>query len=277
MDVIYLDFAKAFDKVPHRRLLGKLQSLGVSGKVLLWIEDWLTDRVQRVVLNGYASSWSDVISGVPQGSVLGPILFLVFINDLDCVIDTVSTILYKFADDSKILRIIENDEDRIQLQKDIDHLSEWCNAWHMEFNRDKCKVLHVGFKNPRFSYTIDGYAPAGQVITEADEEKDLGIIVHSSLKPSKQCAKAAIKGNQVLGQMARSFSYRDKVYWIRLYKTYVRPHLEYAVQAWCPSYQSDIDCLEDVQRRAVKMISGLSSVSYDEKLKEVGLTTLKMC
>ena len=274
VDVIYLDFAKAFDKVPHKRLLVKLSALGVSGMFLAWIEDWLTDRVQRVVLNGQYSDWSKVLSGVPQGSVLGPILFLVFINDMDCVLDATSTILFKFADDSKLLKTIEGEIDRVKLQDELNALHKWCIDWGMLLNLDKCKVLHCGRNNPCFSYYIDGFAPAGHIIGDTVEEKDLGVIIHQSLKPSRQCAEAAKKANQVLGQMSRSFTYRDKT-WVRLYTTYVRPHLEYAVQAWNPWFQADIDCLENVQRRAIRMVSGLHGKTYEDKLREVGLTTLK--
>lgn len=113
VDVIYLDFAKAFDKVPHQRLLRKLEAHGISGKVLSWIESLLSDRQQRVVLNGQASSWVPVTSGVPQGSVLGPTCFIIFINDIDEVLDLVDGFVYKFADDTKYGRVICNDADRV--------------------------------------------------------------------------------------------------------------------------------------------------------------------
>ena len=274
VDVIYLDFAKAFDKVPHKRLLVKLKALGVAGKFLSWIGDWLSDRKQRVVLNGQCSDWCEVLSGVPQGSVLGPILFLVYINDMDCVLDAASTILFKFADDSKLLKYIESEIDHTKLHAEINSIFQWCEDWGMLLNYEKCKVLHFGHSNPCYDYVIDGFAPAGHVVGATDEEKDLGILIHKSLKPSSQCAAAAKKANQILGQMARSFTYRNKT-WIRLYKTYVRPHLEYAIQSWCPWTKADIECLERVQRRAVSMVSGLGDISYDSKLSVLGLPSLE--
>ena len=275
VDVLYLDFSKAFDKVPHARLIDKLAAVGIGGNVLRWIQAWLSDRKQRVVLNGEASAWLPVLSGVPQGSVLGPLLFLVFINDIDGALDLTSSVIFKFADDSKVLHVVENEEDQKRLQQEIDNLCKWSEDWQMLFNAGKCKVLHFGKKNPRYSYTMGGYAPAGTVLVSDVEEKDVGVLVHQSLKPSKQCAKAAGKAKQVLGQMARAVTYRGKNTWLRLYKIYVRPHLEYAVQAWAPWADADKQLLEDVQKQALRMTSGLVSRGYEEQLREVGLTTLE--
>ena len=275
VDVLYLDFSKAFDKVPHARLIDKLNAVGIGGRVLQWIRAWLSDRKQRVVLNGHASEWLPVLSGVPQGSVLGPLLFLVFINDIDGALDLTTSVIFKFADDSKVLRRVESEEDRIALQVEIDHLCKWSEDWQMIFNAEKCKVIHFGKNNPRFNYTMGGYAPAGTVLLSDTEEKDLGVIVHETLKPAKQCAKAAGKANQVLGQMARSLTYRDKYTWLRLYKMYVRQHLENAVQSWSPWTDADKEVLENVQRRALRMTTGLASREYEEQLREVGLTTLE--
>ena len=216
LDVLYLDFAKAFDKVPHQRLLSKLEAHGIGGLVLNWISSWLNGRKQRVVLNGEASDWEKVTSGVPQGSVLGPICFIVFINDIDEVVDLVNGSIFKFADDSKYARKVFSELDRQSLQNDIDRLQGWADTWQMDFNSKKCKILHVGRKNPSFHYTMGGYAPAGTVLAKVEFEKDLGVIIHKSLKPSSQCAKAAAKANAVLGQMTRAFLYRDKREWPKL-------------------------------------------------------------
>ena len=275
IDVVYLDFAKAFDKVPHQRLLRKLEAKGISGKVLRWIEAWLTDRQQRVVLNGHVSDWIPVTSGVPQGSVLGPACFVVFIDDIDEVLDLVNGFVYKFADDTKYGRVIRSEEDQRAMQEDINQLMYWAERWQMEFNSVKCKIMHLGNSNPNFNYTMGGYAPAGTVLESVSQEKDIGVIVHETLKPAAQCHKASMKANQVLGQMAQSFHYRDKNIWIRLYKVFVRPHLEFAVQAWSPWYKSDVDTLEKVQKRAVNMVVGLKGRTYEEKLKEIGLMSLK--
>ena len=275
VDVVYLDFSKAFDKVPHARLLDKLAAAGIGGKVLAWIKAWLSGRKQRVVLNGHASDWLPVLSGVPQGSVLGPLLFVVFINDIDSALNLDLSTIFKFADDTKVLRVVNNDDDRAGFQQDIDSLFAWSQEWQMLFNADKCKVLHFGKNNQGFSYTMGGYAPAGTVLATDVQEKDVGVEIHQSLKPSAQVAKAAAKANQVLGQMARAVTLRDTVTWPRLYKTYVRPHLEYAVQAWSPWTQADKEALEKVQERALRYMSGCKGSSYQERLAVAKLTTLE--
>ena len=275
VDVVYLDFSKAFDKVPHARLLEKLAACGVGGRLLAWIRAWLHDRKQRVVLNGHASEWLPVSSGVPQGSVLGPLLFLVYINDIDKAVNPVGTSIFKFADDTKVLRVVNNDDDRASLQSDMDSLFAWSQEWQMLFNADKCKVIHFGQNNSRFSYTMGGYAPAGTVMESSVQEKDVGVVVHESLKPSAQAAKAAAKANQVLGQMARAVTLRDKITWPRLYTTYVRPHLEYAVQSWNPWTQADKEVLEKVQERALRYMSGCEGSTYEERLAAARLTTLE--
>ena len=275
VDVIYLDFAKAFDKVPHQRLLAKLLGHGISGKVHSWIGSWLSGRQQRVVLNGSASEWAPVISGVPQGSVLGPTCFVIFINDIDEVLDLVNGFIFKFADDTKYGRTVTNENDREEMQRAIDKLLEWADTWQMDFNAKKCKVLHFGFSNPCYTYTMGGYAPGGVVIEDVEEEKDIGVKINKSLKPSSQCFQVAAKASRVLGQMTKSFHYRDKRVWIHLYKTYVRSLMETACQAWSLRLKSDIAVLEKVQERAVNRVVGLKGRTYEEKLKEVGLLSLE--
>ena len=141
VDVLYLDLAKAFDKVPHNGLLQKLRAHGVDGVVLQWIQTWLSNRYQRVCIEGVSSEWILVLSGVPQDSVLGALLFLIFINDLDSHI--LSHIL-KFADDTKLFGTVNTEADQVTLQNDLDLLTLWAHTWQMKFNVEKCKVMHRG-------------------------------------------------------------------------------------------------------------------------------------
>ena len=210
-----MDFAKAFDKVPHRRLADKCKAHGIDGQVIDWINAWLKDRWQRVVLNGSSSTWRRVFSGVPQGSVLGPTLFLIYINDIDDAIDTTTSVIKKFADDTKVVRVVETEEDRDAFQAGIKGLEEWSKEWQMLFNVGKCHILHVGHNNPMFKYNMDG-----KEMVEEQQEKDVGVMIATNLKPSAQCLKAAKKANQVLGQLARAVTYRGRTF-VRLYTIYV--------------------------------------------------------
>ena len=267
VDVIYLDFQKAFDKVPHQRLLLKLKSHGMGNSIINWIEQWLNDRRQRVVVDGEVSSWKPVLSGVPQGSVLGPILFLVYINDLE---EGVTGNILKFADDTKLFRKTKEIGDKQKLQDDIDKLVRWSEKWQMLFNFGKCKCLHTGPGNTGMNYEM-----GGSILSKTVKEKDLGVSMNANMKVSEQCRIAASKGNQILGMIRRNITYKEKSLIVPLYKAIVRPHLEYCIQAWSPYLRKDIDMLEKIQRRATKLIPGLRDLTYEERLKECGLTTLE--
>ena len=267
VDIIYLDFQKAFDKVPHQRLLLKLKAHGIGDSITDWIKQWLTDRRQRVVADGEVSTWKSVLSGVPQGSVLGPILFLIYINDLD---DSITSNVLKFADDTKLFRKVNTDGDKQHLQNDLDRLMKWSEKWQMLFNFGKCKCLHTGHGNLNVNYKM-----GDTVLGTTVKEKDLGVTISADMKVSEQCGIAASKGNQILGLIRRNITYKGKKLIIPLYKAIVRPHLEYCIQAWRPYRKKDMDTLERIQRRATKMIPELRDLSYEERLKECGLTTLE--
>ena len=266
-DIVYLDFSKAFDKVPHQRLLDKVRAHGIDGKVLGWIKSWISDRQQRVVINGCKSKWGKVISGVPQGSVLGPLLFLIYINDLD---SGVSSHLSKFADDTKIGRIIRSDEDTMALQADLEIMYEWADKWQMQFNISKCKVLSIGRDNPHNRYTLNN-----EDLVRLESEKDLGVTVTSDLRQRKQCVEARNKANRVLGFILRSVKSRSPEVILKLYLALVRPHLDYAVQFWSPYYRKDIGLLESVQRRMTKKIQGMHNIPYERRLKLLDLHSLE--
>ena len=268
MHVVYLDFAKAFDKVPTERLQKKVLAHGIGGQVARWIRSWLTARKQRVVVNGKKSDWKEVLSGVPQGSVLGPVLFVLFINDLDkMAMDR--QIIKKFADDTKLAQVIEGPRDSQELQESLDRLCAWAATWGMSFNIAKCHVMHVGLHNPHTVYKMDGVE-----LATTETERDIGVLVCSNLKPALQCKRAAQTASTVLGQITRAFHFRDRHTFLQLYVQYVRPHLEFAVTAWSPWTVADRECLEAVQKRAVRAISGLRGNTYEEKLKELGLPSL---
>ena len=269
VDVVYLDFAKAFDKVPRERLLSQFESHGVKRRLLDWIRAWLTERQQRVVLNGEFSPWTEVHSGVPQGSILGPVGFIIYINNLENGTDEMLTMLSKFADDTKAGKVIKSEADRNDFQQSLDKFCTWADTWQMEFNINKCKIMHFGRQNPGYEYTMNNIK-----LDSTKEERDIGVLICDNLKQSTQCASAAKRANTVLGQISRSFHFRDKDVFIKLYKQYVRCHLEFAISAWNPWTITDQNLLENLQIRAVKMVTGLRGQTYEEKLKEVGLTSL---
>lgn len=269
-DVLYLDFAKAFDVVSHDRLLLKLKKVGVDGVLLKWLEDWLKGRRQRVRVDGEHSEWEDVLSSVVQGSVLGGLLFNIFNGDIDSIIEYLKAIMWKFADDSKIAKLIESLQDGIEMQMIIDRLVEWAEKWEMRFNVGKCKILHFGNKNPKIEYKMNGVK-----LESVTGERDLGIWIDTSMKPSKHCNKVANSTNFAMGQMLRSFHYRKKENLIPLYKTFFRPRLEFAAAAWSPWLEGDIQTLEKVQERLLKQIPNIRGRTYEERLKDAELTTLR--
>ena len=259
VDIIYLDLKKAFDKVPHQRLLLKLKAHGIGNGMINWIEKWLMDRRQRVVVDGEVSNWKSVLSGVTQGSVLEHILYLMYIIDSD---DDITGKVLKFADNTKYFRKIKCDADRQHLQDDLNKLIEWSEKWQILFNFGKCKCLHTGHGNEDAQYTM-----GDSVLNTTLKEKDSRLTISADMKVSKQCGIAAAKGNQILGLIRRNIVYTEKLI-IPLYKTIVRPHLEYCIQSWRPYRKKDIDMLERVQRRATKMIPRLRNISYEMRLKE---------
>jgi len=199
--------------------------------VLGWIRSFLTARLQKVAVGGALSSWVEVLSGVPQGSVLGPVLFVCYINDMP---DTIASFVFMYADDAKVGRNINCDADRTELQMDLDKLGEWSAKWQLRFNEDKCKVMHLGKVNGNLNYNMQTRRGSTYLLQESCVEKDLGIWIDRALKFSEHVAHAASKANQILGLIRRSFTCIDMPLMKQLYTSLVRPHLEYGNVVWHP-------------------------------------------
>ena len=233
-----------------------------------WITHYLIGRKQQVQINESCSNWREVTSGIPQGSVIGPVLFVIYINDLP---EIVKSSAYLFADDTKIFKTIMDDSDKQVLQGDLENLTEWSNTWLLRFHPDKCKYLHVGKEtNSEINYTLMG-RPLGRV----DKEKDIGVTVDDKLSFDQHINEKVNKANSMFAIIRRTFQFLDKKTFIPLYKALVRSHLEYANAVWCPYKEKHIELVESVQRRATKQIPGLGNLSYEQRLRELNLPTLK--
>ena len=270
VDSVYLDLRKAFDKVPHRRLLWKLENMGgVTGKLLTWMENYLQGREMRTVVRDVKSSWKEVTSGVPQGSVLAPLMFLVYINDLG---NGLKSYISLFADDAKIMKEIKTLKDCEDLQKDLDKVHDWSLLWEMEFNTRKCHVLEMGKSKNRPTRT---YRIGRETITKSADEKDLGVTIQDSLSPEKHINRIFGNTYSMLVNIRVAFTYMDKEMMRKIISTLVRPKLEYAAIVWSPHLKKHVIKLERIQRAATRMVPELANLQYEERLKELNLPTLE--
>ncbi len=273
--LILLDFAKAFDTVPHDELIEKVRAYGFDERLIKWLSNFLKKRRQRVVMGEVVTDWLEVLSGVPQGSVIGPLLFVIYINDMP---DSIASFLELFADDSKLISIIKCAEDLSQLKQDLANISEWSVKWKMCFNYKKCKFMRIGnlkLCDQDLQIIMRGTNNEHHPLEETSEEKDLGVYLQNNLKWNVNIDKACTKAYNSLGLLRRTFRTWTNVKTFRtLYTAFVRPHLEYAPQVWNSLALEDIKKIEKVQKRATKLVPQLKNLGYGERLLNLGLTSL---
>ena len=235
----------------------KLEAYGIKGNLLKWIESFLVGRTQQVSVNGTRSDPQPVASGVPQGSVLGPQLFVIFIND---IAEGLESDLFLFADDSKVAKLIETSADQATLQRDLQRLEDWSNTWLMKFHPGKCVVLTLGKK---IDDPLPGdchhpeYKLCGHQLEHVFQERDLGVIIDSQLLFEAHIEDKVNKANSKLGLIRRVFTFLNTKSMVQMYTALVRPHLEYNQFVWSPNKQGLINKLEKVQMRALNLIPKL--------------------
>ena len=264
-DILYFDFSKAFDSVPHHRLLVKLRNIGVPEEIIGILEDFLVGRSMKVKVGDAFSEIKYILSGVPQGSVLGPLLFLLFVNDLP---EGIKAIIKLFADDVKMIV-----NPFINLTADLKLLELWESRWCLNFNVDKCMVMQIGSCNPKNQYLFGGVP-----LRCVESEKDLGVVFNTSFNFEDHVRKCIAKANGTIAWLTRNIISRETSVMLGLYKSLVKPHIEYCSQAWAPMARhgnwSLILELEGVQRSFTRMIDGLGLMTYRERLDKLNLTTL---
>jgi len=269
-DVVYLDFRKAFDRVDHTILLKKLHHYGIRDKVLTWFEAFLRDRKQYVLINGVKSRTIEVVSGVPQGTVLGPLLFLLYVDDLSEVV--INCLLKLFADDSKLQKLIRSMIDHAALQKDMEAVEKWARLNNMALNSQKYQLLQHG-KIPELK--VPYYLEDGSELLGSEVVRDLGVHVDNALNWKIHIQTKVTEASKKAGWILRTFTSRDQDVMLLLYKSYVRSLVEYCCPVWSPHLVGEIVKVEGIQRSFTSRIAGLHSLNYWERLKALNLYSLQ--
>jgi len=265
VDTFYLDFRKAFDSVPHNLLLHKLHLLGMHPRALGWFSNWLHGRTQAVSIANAISSYTSVSSGVIQGSVLGPILFLIYINDLPNVLGFLNILM--FADDTKLYHSINSDSDQILAQIDLSAVCNWCIKWGLSLNLTKSCVMHYGRTNRNLEYSINS-----QPLATVFEIKDLGIFYTNDFKSALHVAHVTKTCNRIYALTRRVFTNHSVKLIMTIYKMLMQPIINYCNIIWSPHLRGDIHTLEGVLRRMSKLPPNLRNLPYEDRLRLIGFT-----
>ena len=267
-DIIYLDYSKCFDTVCHSKLLYKLGKYGINGSAFNWLSIFLNNRVQHVKINNTLSPPATVSSGVPQGSVLGPLLFLCFSADLPSVIKYSNISIY--ADDTKLFREISSYYDCLLLQYDLVNVCDWATKWQLRLNAEKTKKLTIGIDKFNFDYSIDG-----NVIESVESMCDIGVHIQSNLKFTIHCNHVIKKAYFQIHNIFNTFKHQSSDFYLKLYTCYVRPILDSCSQVWSPIQKGNIDRIEKVQRYFTRRLPGLADMPYTDRLHYLHIESLE--
>src|SRR5664279_51238 len=268
--VAYIDFSKAFDCVSREKLLFKLAKCGITENLYKWIEHFLSHRTQQTRIGHSLSSCVDLISGVVQGSVLGPLLFLVYINDVINIFDGRCTCKL-YADDVKIYTTVSFDGDIVYLQSKLDALLAWSKTWQLNISSSKCASMIIGDTKTEPVLYLDN-----NIIKRVNEYRDLGVIIDNALKFKSHINSVVAKANSRACLIHKCFVSRDIPTLVRAFKTYVRPCLEYASCIWSPSYVTLVNLIESVQRKFTKRLPGCMQHDYATRLAKLDLQSLEL-
>ena len=270
LDVIFLDLKKAFDSVGHNELLVKLSMMGICGPLWNWFAGYLFNRVHRVSLASYSSSLLPVKSGVPQGSILGPLLFLVYVNDIFTAVSPFRLSL--FADNTQYIRSVDCFSDCLSLQQDLDAISDWSKKENLSFNISKSGHMRFGSKFPNSSYTINDVT-----VPTVAQYKDVGVIISSNLSFTANLNRILSKAYNSLGMIKRAVPSNCSMALNRtLYLTLVRSQVTYCSQVWRPYHVQDTKALERLQRRATKYVLNNYQLDYKSRLISLNLLPLTL-
>ena len=271
IDVIYLDYSKAFDVVDHHILLRKLKSKGITGKIGIWISNFISNRKQAVVVNQHKSRYETVLSGVPQGSVLGPILFLLMISDIDEKV--LNSTLSSFADDTKVSHIINLRQDCDDLQNSLDTICKWSDDNNLNFNELKFQAVRYG--DNKETQVFKYKTPSGKYIPDENTVKDLGIMMSKNMKFSDHIDKIASKCRSLSGWILRTFITRETFPMLKLYNSLLLPRIDYCSQLYAPHQNNEWNQLEAIQRRFTNKISEVKDCDYWTRLQKLRLYSLE--
>ena len=276
VSLVFFDLRKAFDSVPHLPLLYKLKDIGLNQHILQWFASYLCNRQQYVVVDGASSDTTSVLSGVPQGSVLGPLLFLIYINHVSSLTLTDGSKLTMYADDILLYKPIRQPEDYSGLQTDIDAIQDCISTNYLTMNPHKCKYLICSRK-------IHPHLPpsrlllGGVTLEQVESYRYLGVLVSSRLTWSDHIEQVCAKARKLVGMLYRQFySWADSKTLLLIYRTCIRPHLEYACQLWDPFLNKGTQSLEAVQKFACKVCLKQWDLDYDSMLQLLNLPRLSV-